>query len=61
MAEIQKEPKLEAQSLDHASRQPLLRSLDISTQCLPFIIKTLTKLQRLSKANHVTQRENCLF
>ena len=41
----------EAQSLDHASRQPLVRSLDISTQCLPFIIKTLTKLQHLSKAN----------
>jgi len=41
----------EAQSLDHASRQPLLRSLETEKHCLPLIIKTLTKLQHLSKSN----------
>jgi len=37
----------EAQSLDQASRQPLFSGLD----SLPMIIKTLAKLQHLSKAN----------
>jgi hypothetical protein len=37
----------EAQSLDQASRQPLYSSLDALHDCLPMIIKTLAKLQRL--------------
>ena len=41
----------EAQSLDHASRQPQNCGLDTFNQNLPALLKTFTKIQHLSRAN----------